>query len=1028
MDVWALGCLMAEISNGLPLFPGESDVDQLVHIIRSLGSVTPRMNELVKRNPLFGGVKLPDYNESDSLDRKLVGLDPLAVDVIKSCLRYEPLQRITTTELLAHPYFAGLEEWYMPEYRVALEKDAAANILGKRAAAVAASTSSAGASSRLAGATPAAALTSDGVRTPSNRGNPANNSNTVDAENSSGHNTTSSVASVTGVFSSGALLPPAAVQSTPSTAHNSSVVEAEQRRSVLAAASALHPAASPVDTAALSTAQGQQNMSPVSLSRAPQAKASAHRESPISASTSPASHSSLLGHSASTSSLAQQMSTGDSGLSVYVMPQQRVPQTFGTAASATSAAAASAAVDEEYAAFQARNESDANSKLEAEFAAFYLENNAGIGGGGGGGGASGAAPSGAAAALGTPSASRSSGVEKWGAHSLSQHWGAPAATPAVAAAPSTGRRTPSMTALPAGAPSAYADSSSGYRGLASSTSSAAVANRGISPRMPALTAAAAAANDTTPQPRSSGARADALSLAAIAGRRGAGSGALAPLDSVYAQPLAAPRSRGPRVTAGGVASTTPAGAPVAAASSGLRSRDHYDYGGGGKDANDSSVADTRARSSPDGKETDETRSSASANPAAWGRRAAASSDVLGGGDSGRAGGASSLRGGSPIHSGSIVDYYRSEDGQQMNAEATISTALREMKAVAAGNGTTRSVSVNPSRARAEGKEGGGNNSSFAPSQQRHDAHWSQQQQQQQSQHSSDLRSVSVDRSRGGFGGPVSSRGVYGIDEAGDEAANAARSHFAAQHAAVGEDSLYDALVSELNKATDHVWRGTGIGPTGGPSAAAVAGAGAGAGAFDAHRAQMQSREGRDKDRALLRSRGATLVGHFDGAPTSHSDAVRMNPSRSGTGAGSLPAQYVAPGGSGMPSHLSLSHHAGMGLAPASGRGAAPHASAAQTSALGGGSRRVMGAGGGAVAPSGGDMRSSVGYASSSASTSQAAGGGIGSRGTAASGSLTINLRGAVGGGGSSIPGGTARAVNQNNATLAAASGSLRVRH
>ena len=83
---------MAEISNGLPLFPGESDVDQLFQIMRCFGNLTPRMAELVRRNPLFTGVKLPEISEPEHLEKRLPTLDPLALDVIRQCLRYEPLQ------------------------------------------------------------------------------------------------------------------------------------------------------------------------------------------------------------------------------------------------------------------------------------------------------------------------------------------------------------------------------------------------------------------------------------------------------------------------------------------------------------------------------------------------------------------------------------------------------------------------------------------------------------------------------------------------------------------------------------------------------------------------------------------------------------------------------------------------------------------------------------------------------------------------------------------------------------------------
>ena len=39
-DVWSAGCVLAELLLGQPLFPGESGVDQLVQIIKILGTPT----------------------------------------------------------------------------------------------------------------------------------------------------------------------------------------------------------------------------------------------------------------------------------------------------------------------------------------------------------------------------------------------------------------------------------------------------------------------------------------------------------------------------------------------------------------------------------------------------------------------------------------------------------------------------------------------------------------------------------------------------------------------------------------------------------------------------------------------------------------------------------------------------------------------------------------------------------------------------------------------------------------------------
>ena len=39
VDVWAIGCLVTEMLTGEPLFPGDSDIDQLYHIMVCLGKI-----------------------------------------------------------------------------------------------------------------------------------------------------------------------------------------------------------------------------------------------------------------------------------------------------------------------------------------------------------------------------------------------------------------------------------------------------------------------------------------------------------------------------------------------------------------------------------------------------------------------------------------------------------------------------------------------------------------------------------------------------------------------------------------------------------------------------------------------------------------------------------------------------------------------------------------------------------------------------------------------------------------------------
>ena len=55
VDVWAVGCIMGELSSGEPAFPGESEIDQLYVIQKTLGGLTPSQNQLFLQNPRYAG-------------------------------------------------------------------------------------------------------------------------------------------------------------------------------------------------------------------------------------------------------------------------------------------------------------------------------------------------------------------------------------------------------------------------------------------------------------------------------------------------------------------------------------------------------------------------------------------------------------------------------------------------------------------------------------------------------------------------------------------------------------------------------------------------------------------------------------------------------------------------------------------------------------------------------------------------------------------------------------------------------------
>ena len=57
VDIWSTGCVMAELMLGQPLFPGESGIDQLVEIIKVLG--TPSREQIKTMNPNYQDHRFP---------------------------------------------------------------------------------------------------------------------------------------------------------------------------------------------------------------------------------------------------------------------------------------------------------------------------------------------------------------------------------------------------------------------------------------------------------------------------------------------------------------------------------------------------------------------------------------------------------------------------------------------------------------------------------------------------------------------------------------------------------------------------------------------------------------------------------------------------------------------------------------------------------------------------------------------------------------------------------------------------------
>lgn len=109
VDVWAIGCVAAELIRGEALWPGKSDVDQLYLIRRTLGELLTRHMTIFRSNEFFAGVSIPEPETIETLEQKIPRhIDMYALDFLRRTLDKDPARRPNCEQLLGHPYLANV--------------------------------------------------------------------------------------------------------------------------------------------------------------------------------------------------------------------------------------------------------------------------------------------------------------------------------------------------------------------------------------------------------------------------------------------------------------------------------------------------------------------------------------------------------------------------------------------------------------------------------------------------------------------------------------------------------------------------------------------------------------------------------------------------------------------------------------------------------------------------------------------------------------------------------------------------------
>ncbi|XP_023682098.1 serine/threonine-protein kinase MAK isoform X1 [Paramormyrops kingsleyae] len=104
IDVWAVGCIMAELYTLRPLFPGNSEVDEIFKICQVLGTV--KKSDWPEGHHLASAMsfRFPQCVPTN-LKTLIPNASSEAISLMKDMLQWDPKKRPTAMQALKYPYF-----------------------------------------------------------------------------------------------------------------------------------------------------------------------------------------------------------------------------------------------------------------------------------------------------------------------------------------------------------------------------------------------------------------------------------------------------------------------------------------------------------------------------------------------------------------------------------------------------------------------------------------------------------------------------------------------------------------------------------------------------------------------------------------------------------------------------------------------------------------------------------------------------------------------------------------------------------
>ena len=109
MDIWGAGCVLFEVLSLYPLFQGSNELDQVNKIHDILGTPSPELLKQFESKATHMKFDFP-AKEGTGIDALIPHVSASGKDLLNKMLAYNASDRITTAQILNHPYFKELKE------------------------------------------------------------------------------------------------------------------------------------------------------------------------------------------------------------------------------------------------------------------------------------------------------------------------------------------------------------------------------------------------------------------------------------------------------------------------------------------------------------------------------------------------------------------------------------------------------------------------------------------------------------------------------------------------------------------------------------------------------------------------------------------------------------------------------------------------------------------------------------------------------------------------------------------------------